>query len=98
MLKCSILFIMKEIIILMTACKLVIGNYKGLYNANIWMSTALWGISGNAFVEGTFLQSIGVLVVAPSRRIYIQSSISFLQHYLLVVTKFTRSPMRLHCF
>ena len=42
MLKCSILFIMKEIIILfMTACKLVIGNYKGLYNANIWMSTAL---------------------------------------------------------
>ena len=38
MLKCSILFIMKEII---TACKLVIGNYKGLYNANIWMSTAL---------------------------------------------------------
>ena len=26
---------------------------------------------------------------APSRRIYIQSSISFLQHYLLVVTKFT---------
>ena len=48
MLKCSVLFIMKEIIIFMTACKLVIGNYKGLYNANIWMSTALWGISGNA--------------------------------------------------
>ena len=38
---------MKEIIIFMTACKLVIGNYKGLYNANIWMSAALWGISGN---------------------------------------------------
>ena len=35
MLKCSILFIMKEIIIFMTACKLVIGNYKGLYNANM---------------------------------------------------------------
>ena len=47
MLKCSILFIMEEIIIFMTACKLIIGNYKGLYNANIWMSTALWGISGN---------------------------------------------------
>ena len=41
MLKCSILFIMKEIIIFTTACKFVIGNYyKGLYNANIWMSTA----------------------------------------------------------
>ena len=40
-------------------------------------------------MEGTFLLSIGVLVGAPSRRIYIQSSISFLQHYLLVVTKFT---------
>ena len=40
-------------------------------------------------MEGTFLQSIGVLVGAPSRRICIQSSISFLQHYLLVVTKFT---------
>ena len=32
----------------MTSCKLVIGNYKGLYNANIWMSAALWDISGNA--------------------------------------------------
>ena len=52
MLKCCVLFIMKEIIIFMTACKLVIGNYKGLYNANIWMSAALWGISGNAFVWG----------------------------------------------
>ena len=31
MLKCSVLFTMKEIIIFMTACKLVIGNYKGLY-------------------------------------------------------------------
>ena len=40
-------------------------------------------------MEGTFLQSIGVLVGAPSRRIYVQSSISFLQHYLLVVTKIT---------
>ena len=47
MLQCSFLFIVKEIIIFMTSCKLVIGNYKGLYNANIWMSTALWGISGN---------------------------------------------------
>ena len=47
MIECSVLFIMKEIIIFMTACKLVIGNYKGLYNANIWMSAALWGISGN---------------------------------------------------
>ena len=49
---------------------------------------SLCGLPG-AFVEGTFLQSIGVLVGAPSLRIYIQSSISFLQHYLLVVTKFT---------
>ena len=40
-------------------------------------------------MEGTFLQSIVVLVGAPSCRIYIQSSISFLQHYLLVVTKIT---------
>ena len=47
MLQCSFLFIVKEIIVFMTSCKLVIGNYKGLYNANIWMSTALWGISGN---------------------------------------------------
>ena len=42
------LLFMKEIIIFMTHCKLVIDNYKGLYNANIWMSTSLWGISGNA--------------------------------------------------
>ena len=55
MLKCSILFIMKEIIIFRTACKLsVIGNYKGLYNANIWMSTALWGISGNDKILSIF--------------------------------------------
>ena len=59
MLKCSVLFIMKEIIIFMTACKLVIGNYKGLYNANIWMSAALWGISGNAL----FLLSTSVLIL-----------------------------------
>ena len=33
----------------MTCYKLVIDNYKGLlYNTNIWMSVALWGISGNA--------------------------------------------------
>ena len=38
-------------------------------------------------MEGTFLQSVGVLVGAPSRRMYSQSSISLLQHYLLVVTK-----------
>ena len=57
MLKCSILFIMKEIIIFMTACKFVIGNYKGLYNANIWMSTALWGISGNGKILSIFLFS-----------------------------------------
>ena len=50
MLQCSCLCIVKEIIIFMTSCKLVIGNYKGLYNANIWMSTALWGISGNGMV------------------------------------------------
>ena len=54
MLQCSFLFIVKEIIIFMTSCKLVIGNYKGLYNANIWMSTALWGISGNVFCEQKF--------------------------------------------
>ena len=47
MLRYSFLFISKEIIIFMSSCKLVIGNYKGLYNANIWMSTALWSISGN---------------------------------------------------
>ena len=51
MLLCSCLFIVKEIIIFMTSCKLVIGNYKGLYKANIWMSTALWGISGNGVGE-----------------------------------------------
>ena len=57
MLKCSILFIMKEIIIFMTACKPVIGNYKGLYNANIWMSAALWGISGNGKILSIVLFS-----------------------------------------
>ena len=41
MLQYSFLFISKEIIIFMTSCKLVIGNYKGLYNANIWM---LYGV------------------------------------------------------
>ena len=49
MLQCSFLFISKEIFIFMTSYKLVISNYKGLYNTNIWMSTALWGISGNAW-------------------------------------------------
>ena len=49
MLQCSFLFTVKEITIFMTCCKLVIGNYKGLYNANIWMSTAVWGISGNGY-------------------------------------------------
>ena len=52
MLKCSILFIMKEIIIFMTACKFVIGNYKGLYNANIWMSTADVHCSMGHFWQG----------------------------------------------
>ena len=33
--------------IFMIACKLVIGKYKGLYNTNMWMSTAPWAISGN---------------------------------------------------
>ena len=51
MIKCSILFIMKEIIIFVTACKLVIGNYMGLYNANIWMSTALRGILAKFICE-----------------------------------------------
>ena len=50
MLQCSFSFIVKEIIIFM---KLVIGNYKGLYNANIWMSTALWDISGNGHFNTT---------------------------------------------
>jgi hypothetical protein len=27
--------------IFMTSCTVVIGNYKGLYNANIWMSAAI---------------------------------------------------------
>ena len=35
MLKCSFLFIIQEIIIFMTYCKLVIGNYNGLYLACI---------------------------------------------------------------
>ena len=64
MLKCSILFIMKEIIIFITACKLVIGNYKGLYNANIWMSTALWGISGN----GPFYEILVTVFLKSSNR------------------------------
>ena len=51
MLQCSFLFVVKEIIIFMTSCKLVIGNYKGLYNTNIRMSTALWGISGNVMPQ-----------------------------------------------
>ena len=66
MLQCSFLFIVKEIIIFMTSCKLVIGNYKGLYNANIWMSTALWGISGNVHFASaargayiTFTEAVG---------------------------------------
>ena len=32
--------IVKFIIIFMTSYKFVISNYKGLYNANIWMSPA----------------------------------------------------------
>ena len=51
MLQCSFLLIIQEIIIFMTSCKLEIGNYIGLvpslYNANMWMSATLWGISGN---------------------------------------------------
>ena len=35
MLQCSFLFIIQEIIIFMTSCKLVIGIYKGLYLACI---------------------------------------------------------------
>ena len=49
-----ILFIIQEIIIFMTPCKLSIGNYKGLYLACImqtWMSAALWGISGNGHTK-----------------------------------------------
>ena len=53
MLECSILFIMKEIIMFMTACMLVIGNYKDLCAVNMArMSTILWGISGNACTHG----------------------------------------------
>ena len=33
--ECSLPGLMKEIIIFMIACKLVTGNYEGLYNANI---------------------------------------------------------------
>ena len=47
MLQCSFWLFIKEIIIFITSSKLVIGNYKGLYDANICMSTAVWGISGN---------------------------------------------------
>ena len=60
MLQCSFLFIVKEIIIFMTSCKLVVGNYKGLYNANIWMSTALWGISGNMYIEERTIRTIKI--------------------------------------
>ena len=45
MLQCSFLFISKEIITFMTSCKLVIGRASTMQN--IWMSTALWSISGN---------------------------------------------------
>ena len=62
MLQCSFLFIVKQIIIFMTSCKLVIGNYKGLYNANIWMSTALWGISGNAVCRAHLSRLLHTLV------------------------------------
>ena len=41
MLKRLLLSIVKYVSIFMTSCKLVISNYKGLYNANIWMSTAV---------------------------------------------------------
>ena len=54
MLQCSFLFIIQEIIILMTSCKLVIDIYKDLYLACImqtWMSAALWSISGNVNVS-----------------------------------------------
>ena len=46
------IFIIQEIIIFMSSCKLVIGTYKGLYLACImqtWMSAAVWDISGNAY-------------------------------------------------
>ena len=33
--KINYFIMLKEIIIFMTSCKLVIGNYKGSYNANI---------------------------------------------------------------
>ena len=65
MLQCSFLFIVKEIIIFMTSCKLVIGNYKGLYNANIWMSTALWGISGNASLLSLMQYSRSPVLLKP---------------------------------
>ena len=37
----KLIFVDREIYkIFMTSCTLVISNYKGLYNANIWMFTA----------------------------------------------------------
>ena len=66
MLQCSFLFIIQEVIIFMTSCKLVIGNYKGLYLACImqtWMSAALWGISVNVAPHKIHIESLFNLVV-----------------------------------
>ena len=49
MLQCSFLLIIQEIIIFMTYCKLVIGNYKGLYLACIMQ------IYGCPLLYGAFL-------------------------------------------
>ena len=55
----------------MTSYKLVIDNYKGtLYNTNICMSAALWGISGNARESPMPLQiSLNVTVSGKTRHV-----------------------------
>ena len=64
MLQCSFSFIIQEIIIFMTSCKLVYNWYlqgliPSLYNANIWMSASLWGISGNVrHVKATYITTM----------------------------------------
>ena len=54
-LQCSFLFIIQEIIIFMTSCKLVIGIYKGLYLACIMQTY------GCPLLYGAFLAMQGFL-------------------------------------
>ena len=58
MLQCSFLFIIQEIIIFMTSCKLVIGIYKGLYLACIMQTY------GCPLLYGAFLATLGMEVIS----------------------------------